>query len=730
MSHADAYYREYSSTATTMRTATGSLEANNWACYYYDNLGSWETFIAEIRRTSDEGDPDLYGMWYSPENSGNPHAGEVPSQAYRDFDFHSSSSYLKSYDEVSIDFDELDEFETDPEGVYVCAHAFLGKATNYKVMAATANNKCPMRFSRKDGSLLQCSAPFGATSSTENVPGYCFGRGQSASCSCHAPHTPPNGDVYEGRGFDDCSSTLTELQFPAADAKGVVPTVTHKDVIEAGAWVYYHFFVRDTDYQLNVNVLPEGNSTSLDLFLKSNDPPGARFNEYDYRSFGTGDELNVKFSQDPNKGRPGTNPFSKMIGILNESKFRPGYWYAGVRNDGFEDATVTIEVTKNGKCTLDSKTNAMSCACNDGTLRPDCSSEVAKLVENGEPRTFDMVNSDYLYLELPKPQNPHAEIVLRAKYTGSSRNFKYALPRLIAESREVPATGGGAKVEEIYPSISTKSLDKTMTKQDTEVELVLCSAQLQNHNWAAAVYNPVRTDSIKVTVTAIVNNVCPNDCSGQGECDAKTGRCKCTNGSTQADCSAIGTCEAGTFLQEVVNTDTICWKECVKGKFQDTCASVSCAAGARQQVPGAKTCVKDECNPMLPPFIEGASYVCKAQCLCPLDGNACKMSGACDPSSITCKEGYGKLGGKGICMRGVVPKLNPEGGSFIGAFFHFLVVVAIIAALFAGAYTLAQKYYVNAGGGGGGFGRRASRFGGAGGAGGSAGYEDLATGDF
>lgn len=709
-----------------MRKATGSLESNNWACYYYDNLGSWKTFTAEIRRTSDEGDPDLYGMWYSPEGSGNPHEGEVPTQAYRDFDFHSASSYLKAYDEVTVDIDELDEYETDPEGVYLCAHAFLGKATNYNVMAATADNKCPLRFSRKDGSLLQCSAPFGATSSTENVPGYCFGRGSSATCKCNAPHTPPHGDVYKGRGFDDCSSSLTELQFSAADANGVVPTVTHEDVIEAGAWVYYHFFVRDTDYQLNVNVLPEGNSTSLDLYLKANDPPGARFNEYDYRSVGRGDELNVKFSQDPNKGRPSsTNPLSTMIGLFNENKFRPGYWFAGVRNDGFEDAAITIEVTKNGKCTLDGQTNTMTCACNDGSSRPDCLSEIVQLVENGEPRTFDMVNSDYLYLELPKPQNSHAEIVLHAKYTGSNRNFKYALPRLIAESREATATNGGDKVEEIYPSIRTRSLEITMAKQDTEVELVLCSAQLKNHNWAAAVYNPVRTDNIKVTVTAIVNNVCPNDCSGQGECDAKTGRCKCTNGSAQPDCSAIGTCEAGTFLQEVVDQSTICWKECIQGAFKEECASVSCASGSRQKSPGARTCVKDECNPMLPPFLEGASYVCKAQCLCPLDGGACKLSGGCDPLSITCKEGYGKLGGQGICMRGVVPKPKKERGSFIGAVFHFLVVVAIVAALFAGAYTLAQKYYVN-----GSFGRRASRFGAGAASGNVAGYEDLATGDF
>ena len=113
-----------------------------------------------------------------------------------------------------------------------------------------------------------------------------------------------------------------------------------------------------------------------------------------------------------------------------------------------------------------------------------------------------------------------------------------------------------------------------------------------------------------------------------------------------------------------------------------------------------------------------ASYVCQTQCTCPADGGACVLGDLCDPATIVCKEGYGKIKGQGICIRGVTPQGKPK-GSFIGAFFHFVFVITLIGALAFGCVVLYKKFedkmpFSS---------RRSQNYSGPG-------YEDLATGDF
>ena len=69
-------------------------------------------------------------------------------------------------------------------------------------------------------------------------------------------------------------------------------------------------------------------------------------------------------------------------------------------------------MTKNGRCSRAAGTaGKMVCTCSDGSDRPDCLSRTITLEENGEPMNADMVRSDYLYIEVPRPSNPHAELV-------------------------------------------------------------------------------------------------------------------------------------------------------------------------------------------------------------------------------------------------------------------------------------------------------------------------------
>ena len=348
-------------------------------------------------------------------------------------------------------------------------------------------------------------------------------------------------------------------------------------------------------------------------------------------------------------------------------------------------------MTKNGRCSRAAGTaGKMVCTCSDGSDRPDCLSRTITLEENGEPMNADMVRSDYLYIEVPRPSNPHAELVLTASYSGKKRNFKYSYPRLIAESRDAAADDDADAGKPFYPSMSTKTLESVMDDAGSTAEIVLCAGQMRGKQWTAAVYNPVRTDTISVTLRAVVNNVCPNDCSGNGSCDLATGTCSCTNGSAAPDCSVAGACGAGTFLQKVVDTETICWRECLTdGVYAEACSHLSCLGGSRPH--GTAACVRDQCQVGATAFKEMASYVCQTQCTCPADGGACVLGDACEPGSIVCKEGYGKLGGEGICIHGVTPASKPR-GSFIGALFHFVFVVMLIGALAAGCVLLYQRF--------------------------------------
>ena len=126
-----------------------------------------------------------------------------------------------------------------------------------------------------------------------------------------------NGDVYKDRGFDDCTSSLVSVNFSDSNS-----TISSMDTVPAGEWKFYRFFVTDTDYQFNVNVLPQSNTTSIDLFLRNNEPPGSSYNEYDYRSYGSG-ELNIRFGQQDSNGKNGQSPPTPLFRkLFKKNKFR------------------------------------------------------------------------------------------------------------------------------------------------------------------------------------------------------------------------------------------------------------------------------------------------------------------------------------------------------------------------------------------------------------------------
>ncbi|XRB19057.1 EGF-like domain-containing protein [Pseudoscourfieldia marina] len=639
-------YARESASENVWKDMNGDLKGNEMQCWVVDAdmaSESWNYLSVQLERTTAQGDPDLYGLFFGgPGTLG----ARVPSTSTTGYDFSetSSGSHPTVVEVVSRnDFKARLDAGAAWTKVYLCVYAW-NEPTSYSMSARTS--QCPSGFTEA-GAPTECSTPLGIAAGSEEYHGSCSNAGK---CECAAMHrAPDSGEVYEGLGFDDCTATVYD-----------VPTSEkweRDEMVSNNEWDFYKFEVTDDDFQVDVTLhrldAPEkpNNGTSFwtgsgashsYLYLKRASPPGSSYTQYDLRP-----------SFDYN------HRDTSVVHLVNGTDgFRRGVWYAGIHGTGVVNSNYSISIQRfacpsgcsgRGACLLDQETQRHKCSCQTNYFKDDCSAQRSDL-DFGNQVAVEMLNREYEYYVLngigTEAARRNVELQIDVSYE-DDRTSSYFYP----VHPEVLLLQGG---DNGYPSKEDYTFRKVLMKELEKYTVNVCASQLTEGQWQVAIYNPVRSRNLKFNVTANEKAYCPNNChedEGHGKCQVD-GSCVCNGFWALPDCGIssdpdIYGCKKGEYKGEERTMTAqgtqgvgVCMHGCkcvdlACSYDQDKCEEFVCRQPARRK--GSEDlCVVDMCKEDEVYENKDAGYTCVRRCSCPTDGGACTMDEKCDPSTFTC----------------------------------------------------------------------------------------------
>eukprot|EP00873_Tetraselmis_striata_P005958 jgi/Tetstr1/426222/TSEL_001616.t1 len=604
------------------------LPADSMRCWSFktewmSRFSPWNFLTLQLDRTSEEGDPDLYGMFWGGSSGEGRTIDQDSAFFMAQFDFEETSSSSHPLVGMSVN-KELDiGLHADYAGVYLCVHAYGQYDAEFSLRASTT--LCPSSFS-EDGELLTCSTRAGAPESERR-----YDQCVDGACSCRKPYRKPFAAVPEGVGFESCAAEIVPVM-------NEVKATAHR-IIEHDTWTFFTFNVTKDDYEVAVNVFAgEAHSNgNVELYLSHSVPPSDEYGMHDLAGA-------TRFTMDD-----ADREEAKLSKHDDLDVWREGLWYAGVRNTGMR-TPYNLEVIRfqcpsgcngHGQCTPEH-----ICLCNRSYMKEDCSATKSSIAFDREVATQTPEVFETVYFELPPVDTDgHVEVTVTVQCWSSDEGimFEMVTPQAYLKGSDVPND---------YPTYENYTMRQDITAPHHPYSMYIPASQLSKR-WILAIENPSRTAPLAYSVRVSKQAFCPNGCTNDkhGTC-AADGVCRCSADWMGADCAIpASACKHGTFRAQHREEDRgTCWQRCECAgsacDFGSECTEFTCqqdpkadGAASLRRVEGKDTCVEDECTADLITVNAEAGYVCTQACDCPDDGGPCRLAAACAAGSKVCLAG-------------------------------------------------------------------------------------------
>mmetsp|Transcript_34827 Transcript_34827/g.98737 ORF Transcript_34827/g.98737 Transcript_34827/m.98737 type:complete len:795 (-) Transcript_34827:69-2453(-) len=616
------------------------LEADDVKCFsmsaeWNSRLDPWNFLTVQLNRTSAEGDPDMYGVFWGGVSGQSRVVEKTALKAHRFFDFQETSSSLHPLVTSVVNKAEEIGLQFDYSGVYLCIHAYGQLGTEFSLRASTT--ACPSRISQQ-GELLMCSTPVNSHGPIDSHYSQCI----EGTCQCDGKWKKPNSAVYPGLGFEDCSASILPVEHTPYEW---LPAMT----IESDQWAFIEFNITADDYEVAVMITSEDENESgfISLFAKADTPPGSHWGQFDVRN--------------PQENWMNGMDYARIqLSKMGSDAWRTGTWYAGAHNAGTKANYVVEIVRYNCPANCNGRGYCSSehiCHCTNGFFKEDCSGTKTQLEFDRQLSTPEPVKFEMDFFDLPNldDTSAHVEVSVTVK-AWVPENAGGFMPQGDTAVVLLKGSEDGS-----YPTLDDYTISRDLNHYNEPYTVTIASSLLQGRKWTAMIYNKVEAVPLGYSILVSRLAYCPNGCTSasRGEC-GDNGQCACKPGWMGVDCSMSSeSCTEGTFrgVERPEDFGT-CWQQCSchggTCDYEAACKSFTCNPnepyrdGPKQtrpaplrlrKVPGLDKCVEDEClNDQL--FInEKEGYTCNKRCICEDNFGMCKLSPTCELGTTHCLSG-------------------------------------------------------------------------------------------